>query len=49
MVLAPITLMIFLWNPIDLIKSISSRKARSSSTVALAKIKKMEIVKAGTI
>ena len=45
MVLAPIMLMIFLWKPIDFIKSISSSKSFSSVSIAVAKNKKLEIQK----
>lgn len=46
MVLAPIILMVFLWKPIDFIKSVSLRKSLSSISGALAKSNNEEIVKA---
>ena len=41
--------MMFLWKPIDFIKSISSRNSLSSVSIALAKSKKLEMVNADTI
>lgn len=49
MVLAPIMLMIFLWNPTHFIKSISWRKSLSSAAVGISKIRKLETVKAVTV